>query len=266
MTSGKDRRRRTRNGINGSVYPRGKTWAYVVDLGPDPLTGERRRDARSGFLTEDDAWSALVAANGQLRANRYIKNAPRTVRQFFDEWLTAIHSLGQADHARELPQLHRLLRCPGHRRAQSPGDHPRDDHTPVRAPAGERPPTRRLQPADVRALEEDHRRRAEADGRRARGGGRGVRGRRQAGGPALPGRTDPRAAHAGPRRPDRAQRAHDAPSRLPRRREVALHRREPGHHGDPRPADPQGPRRVDPGAAAPLPRRGTRRSGSTRCG
>jgi len=90
VTSGNGRKRRTRNGITGSVYPRGKRWAYNVDLGPDPLTGERRRDARSGFLTEDAAWDALAEANSQLRTNRYVKNAPRTVRQFLDEWLAAV--------------------------------------------------------------------------------------------------------------------------------------------------------------------------------
>lgn len=90
MTSGNGRKRRSRNGINGSVYPRGRKWAYVVDLGPDPLTGERRRDGRSGFATEDAAWEALAEANNQLRSNRYVKNAPRTVRQFLDEWLSTV--------------------------------------------------------------------------------------------------------------------------------------------------------------------------------
>jgi integrase len=90
MTSGNGRKRRSRNGITGSVYPRGKKWAYNVDLGPDPLTGERRRDARSGFVTEDAAWAALAEANSQLRVNRYVKNTPRTVRQFLDEWLVSV--------------------------------------------------------------------------------------------------------------------------------------------------------------------------------
>jgi hypothetical protein len=52
--------RRKRKGVDGSVYPRGKKWAYVVDLGPDPLTGERRRNSRSGFPSEDEAWQALA--------------------------------------------------------------------------------------------------------------------------------------------------------------------------------------------------------------
>ncbi|GAA1880517.1 hypothetical protein GCM10009836_72260 [Pseudonocardia ailaonensis] len=85
----KQRRRKGRRGVDGSVYRRGHKWAYVVDLGPDPLTLERRRDSRSGYLTEDEAWDALADANAKLKANSYVRNAPRTVRQFFTEWLVA---------------------------------------------------------------------------------------------------------------------------------------------------------------------------------
>ena len=81
---------RSRAGIAGTVYPRGKKWAYAVTLAPDPLTGERRRDARSGFDTEKAAWDALIEANNQLRSNTYVKNSTTTVGQFLDQWLTTI--------------------------------------------------------------------------------------------------------------------------------------------------------------------------------
>lgn len=83
-------RKRSRRGIAGTVYQRGAKWAYLIDLGADPLTGKRRRDSRSGFPTEDAAWDALVEANTELRTHTYVKNAPRTVREFFDEWLAAM--------------------------------------------------------------------------------------------------------------------------------------------------------------------------------
>jgi integrase len=82
--------RRRRKGVDGSVYPRGKKWAFVLDLGADPLSGTRRRDARGGFTTEDAAWEALIEANHRLRTNTYVRNTPRTVRQYFEEWLAAI--------------------------------------------------------------------------------------------------------------------------------------------------------------------------------
>jgi len=84
------RQKRSRRGINGSVYKRGAKWAYLIDLGPDPLTGKRRRDSRSGFPTEKAAWDALAEANASLRAGTYVKNAPRTVREFLEEWLAAV--------------------------------------------------------------------------------------------------------------------------------------------------------------------------------
>lgn len=90
MTTGQSRGRRRRKGIDGSVYPRGRKWAYAVDLGADPLTGERQRDSRSGFESEDAAWRALIEANQQLRTRTYVKKAPRTVGQFIDAWLAAM--------------------------------------------------------------------------------------------------------------------------------------------------------------------------------
>ena len=81
---------RSRTGIAGTVYPRGKKWAYAVTLAPDPLTGQRRRDARSGFDTEKAAWDALIEANNQLRSNTYVKNSTTTVGQFLDQWLATI--------------------------------------------------------------------------------------------------------------------------------------------------------------------------------
>jgi Arm DNA-binding domain/Phage integrase, N-terminal SAM-like domain len=92
VTSGQKRGagRRRRKGVDGSVYPRGRKWAYVVDLGADPLTGTRRRDARSGFPTEDAAWEALLEANHRLRTSTYVRTTPRTVRQYFEEWLAAV--------------------------------------------------------------------------------------------------------------------------------------------------------------------------------
>jgi integrase len=90
VTRQRGRTPRSRAGIAGTVYPRGKKWAYAVTLTPDPLTGERRRDARSGFASEKDAWDALIEANNQLRTNKYVKNHSTTVGQFLDEWLTMI--------------------------------------------------------------------------------------------------------------------------------------------------------------------------------
>jgi hypothetical protein len=42
--------------MKGYVSRRGKTWAFWFDIDPDPLTGKRRQQTRSGFKSEKEAW------------------------------------------------------------------------------------------------------------------------------------------------------------------------------------------------------------------
>jgi integrase len=73
--------------IAGTVYRRGNRWAFMLDLGPDPLTGKRRQSAKSGYDTEAAAWAALVEVNHELTAGRHVRASKKTVREFFNEWL-----------------------------------------------------------------------------------------------------------------------------------------------------------------------------------
>jgi integrase len=82
--------RRTR--IPGvTVYQRGKTWAYNVQLPADELTMARRRDYRGGFATEDEAWEAAIKAKADAAPDRRkVPPSRRTVREFFTEWLDSL--------------------------------------------------------------------------------------------------------------------------------------------------------------------------------
>jgi hypothetical protein len=62
----------------------------MIDMGPDPLTGKRRQQAKSGFDSERDAWDALAEANADLRTNTYVRTSRSTVSEFLNEWLTTI--------------------------------------------------------------------------------------------------------------------------------------------------------------------------------
>src|SRR5688572_25656141 len=73
-----------------TVYPRGKKFAYNVDLGPDPLTGDRRREYKGGFATEQEAWTAAVKAKDAVDEGRRVAPSRRTVAAFVAEWLEAI--------------------------------------------------------------------------------------------------------------------------------------------------------------------------------
>jgi hypothetical protein len=46
--------------MKGHVYKRGKSWYYLFDIEPDPLTGKRRQAKRSGYRTEREAWKAML--------------------------------------------------------------------------------------------------------------------------------------------------------------------------------------------------------------
>jgi integrase len=88
-----DNKRRSRmRGV--TIYQRGSTWSYRVDLEPDVLTGKRQRENRGGFATEDEAWAEAAKAKGALEMGRHVKASRRTVRQVAAEWLASIeHSV-----------------------------------------------------------------------------------------------------------------------------------------------------------------------------
>ena len=44
--------------MRGHVRKR-RTWKYIVDVGPHPVTGKRRQKSKSGFATKREAESAL---------------------------------------------------------------------------------------------------------------------------------------------------------------------------------------------------------------
>ena len=66
------------------------TWSYRLELEPDSLTNERRRENRGGFATEDDAWDAALESQAAHNKGRHIKPSRRKLGQFLDEWLDAI--------------------------------------------------------------------------------------------------------------------------------------------------------------------------------
>ncbi len=91
MTSAKRNTKGKRPVIPGvTVYPRGKKFAYNVDLEPDPLTGNRRYEYKGGFATEDEAWAAAIKAKNAVDAGRRVAPSKRIVAEFLAEWLEAV--------------------------------------------------------------------------------------------------------------------------------------------------------------------------------
>lgn len=80
--------------MKGRVFKRGKTWSYVFDIEPDPLTGKRRQLMKGGFGSEKEAWRECRSAMANHETGRLVKPSNRTVEQALNDWLTRIqHSV-----------------------------------------------------------------------------------------------------------------------------------------------------------------------------
>jgi hypothetical protein len=77
--------------MRGSIKKRGSTYTYVVDIGPDPLTGKRRQRTKGGFRTRKECLQALNDVIAAARAGTLVEPAKRTVESFLvEEWLPAV--------------------------------------------------------------------------------------------------------------------------------------------------------------------------------
>jgi len=80
--------------MKGHVSRRGKTWAYWFDIDPDPLSGKRRQQTRSGFGSEKEAWKECRSAIADYERGRVVTAARHKVAAALEEWLTRIeHSI-----------------------------------------------------------------------------------------------------------------------------------------------------------------------------
>lgn len=73
--------------MKGRVYKRGKTYTYVVELGKDPRTNERRRKTEGGFKSEKEAEHAMQEFIVDYRRGDYIPDSEVTLADFSEIWL-----------------------------------------------------------------------------------------------------------------------------------------------------------------------------------
>jgi integrase len=72
------------------VHWRGKTWAYVVDVGRDPGTGRRRQQTKGGFRTKRAAEDAMAELIRSVADGSYVAPDPQTLAQWIERWLVTI--------------------------------------------------------------------------------------------------------------------------------------------------------------------------------
>jgi integrase len=68
---------------------RGKWW-WVLDLGPDPVTGQRRQPSKSGFATKAVAEADLAKARERLGVTGG-RSEGLTTGEWLDQWLASLH-------------------------------------------------------------------------------------------------------------------------------------------------------------------------------
>jgi integrase len=80
--------------MRGSVYKRGSTWTWHVDVGVDAVSGRRKQQTKGGFTTKRECQVALNEALAALRAGTFVEPSTRTLGSFLvDEWLPARRNL-----------------------------------------------------------------------------------------------------------------------------------------------------------------------------
>jgi integrase len=78
--------------VRGTIARKGHRYYPVVDLGPDPDTGRRRRRWHSGHDTKREAESALRKVLEHIEDRSYVERSAQTVAAFLEEWAPAIRS------------------------------------------------------------------------------------------------------------------------------------------------------------------------------
>ncbi|GIM45915.1 site-specific integrase [Collibacillus ludicampi] len=72
--------------MKGSVFKRGSTWAYVVDL-PRGEDGKRKQKKKGGFATKKEAEAALAKFIADVERGMYVEDAKITLGEYLEEWL-----------------------------------------------------------------------------------------------------------------------------------------------------------------------------------
>lgn len=65
-----------------------KKWEFVIDIGKDPKTGERRQETKGGFNTRQEAEAAAAALITDVNNGTYIKESNLLFKDFTEQWLS----------------------------------------------------------------------------------------------------------------------------------------------------------------------------------
>jgi integrase len=72
----------------------GATWSYIVDVGIDPSTGNRKQEKKGGFKTKSAAQAACAIVVREVEQGIHIKESEITFEDFSKEWLADYENTG----------------------------------------------------------------------------------------------------------------------------------------------------------------------------
>ncbi|MEA3318445.1 MAG: site-specific integrase [Bacillota bacterium] len=72
----------------------GATWGFMIDIGNDPKTGERRQRGRSGFKNIKEARIACAKFITELNKGTYVEETDINFEEFSNQWLSMYESTG----------------------------------------------------------------------------------------------------------------------------------------------------------------------------
>jgi integrase len=73
--------------MDGHVRKRGNKYCFVVDIGPDPLTGKRRQKWFSGYKTEREAKKERTRIINEINQGRFVEPSKLTLKAFLHQWI-----------------------------------------------------------------------------------------------------------------------------------------------------------------------------------
>ncbi len=72
----------------------GASWAFIMDIGKDPKTGERKQKKKGGFRTKKEAEAASAILKNEINQGLYVEETDVTFEDFAYEWLSLYEGTG----------------------------------------------------------------------------------------------------------------------------------------------------------------------------
>ncbi|MEV2910957.1 site-specific integrase [Paenibacillus larvae] len=72
----------------------GATWSYIIDIGINPKTGNRKQKKKGGFKTKQDAQEAAALLFAELSQGTYVEEKNSTFEECAKDWLMEYQSTG----------------------------------------------------------------------------------------------------------------------------------------------------------------------------